>query len=335
MVYRIDFDTAPDVEAVVAELAATAAAAGAHMVPAFEDRAGRYRVEPWDITVDMDWQVHLSIPTRPDADPAAAVHRLYLLARDLDSLGLRGVDRELGTPVSSITDLDIPAAEFAAQIEKAKSPVPDAMPPANTDRVPWPTNWDSYTPFERIGGHLPGRDIPKPEALARFEQITSSIEARIAELGKLTRAHGFELGTGPDRVDQLTAWLIASLEDDGYGKLRPYWDSVLDDVAMFVGDALIKRIPYLSWTIPTKGTRRSTPHFYDTVVGGFKNLSFTTTEDVFMDVQPVCGITSANTYRPRDHQRLAELINMKDEPLPKFVPSPELQEALSRPDDED
>ncbi|MHA7666950.1 hypothetical protein [Mycolicibacterium sp. HS_4_1] len=76
MVYRIDFDIAPDSQAVVAELTATAAAAGAHMTPAFEDRAGRYRIEPWDITVDMDWQVHLSIPTRPGADPATADLRL-------------------------------------------------------------------------------------------------------------------------------------------------------------------------------------------------------------------------------------------------------------------
>jgi hypothetical protein len=283
----------------------------------------------------MDWQVHLSIPTRPDADPASAVQRLYLLARDLDSLGLRGVDRELGTPISSITDLDIPTAEFTAQIEKAKSPVPDAVPPVNTDRVPWPTNWDGYTPFERIAGTTPGSELSADEALARFEQITSSIDQRITELDKLTRAHGFELSTRPEQVDQLTSWLIASIEDDGCGPFRPYWDSVLHDVAMFVGDALIKRIPYLYWTIPTKGTRRSTPHYRETVVGGFKNLSFTTTEDVFMDVLRVGGVLYADTYWPSDQQTLSRLINMKDEPLPKFVPSPELQEALSRPDDED
>ncbi|SEB18039.1 MULTISPECIES: hypothetical protein [unclassified Mycobacterium] len=334
MVYRIDFDKAPDAEAVVAELAATAAAAGAHMVPAFEDRPGRYRIEPWDITVDMDWQVHLSIPTRPDADPASAVQRLYLLARDLDSLGLRGVDRELGTPISSITDLDIPTAEFAAQIEKAKSPVPDAVPPVNTDRVPWPTNWDSYTPFERIGGKTPGSELSEAEALARFEQITSSIDQRITELGKLTRAHGFNLSTQPEDVKQLTDWLIASIEDDGYGQLRPYWDSVLYDVAMFVGDAAIKRIPYLYWTIPTKGTRRSTPHFRETVIGGFKNTPSSTTEDVFRDIAGMSAVAYVGAREVFINKRL-QLLTKKDEPLPKFVPSPELQDALSRTDDED
>lgn len=323
MVYRIDFDKAPDAAALVSELTSTAANAGAQVVSAFEDRAGRYRIEPWDITLDVDWQVHLSIPTRPDVDATLAVDRLYLLARDLDSLGLHGTDRELAAPISDITNLDAPAREFAAQIEKSKSPVPDALAPVDTDRVPWPTNWNGYTPFQRIGGRVAGSELSADDALARFEQVTSSIAGRITELGKLTRANGFELGTDPGHIEQLKDWLIHSIEDAGHRELRPYWQSVLYDVAIFAGESLIQRIPYLKWTVPTKGTRRSTPHFRETVVGGFQNTLFTT-EDVFSEVLGMGAVVYTDARQVFLDRRLAA-ITMRDEPEPKFEPPESLK----------
>ncbi|MFD6196411.1 hypothetical protein ACFWE3_06860 [Mycobacteriaceae bacterium NPDC060252] len=324
MVYRIDFDKAPDTEAMVAELTSTAANANAQMVPAFEERAGRYRVEPWGITVDVDWQVHLSIPTRPDADPALAVERLYLLARDLGSLGLRGVDRELGTPVSDITGLDAPAREFAAQIERSKSPVPDALAPVDTDRVPWPTNWNGYMPFERIGGRIPSADLSKVDAQARFEQVTSSLAERITELGKLTHANGLELGASPERHAQLMDWLLSSIEDAGHGDLRSYWQSVLYDVAIFVGESLIQRIPYLTWTFAAKGSRRTVESYQGTVIGGFtKTLS--PTLDVFREFDSLGAVTEKGGISPRRKQFLSLLINKKDEPEPKFEPPESLK----------
>lgn len=324
MVYRIDFGKAPDTEAMVAELTSTASNAGAQVVPAFEDRAGRYRIEPWDITVDVDWQVHLSIPTRPDADPALAVERLYLLARDLDSLGLRGVDRELGTSTSDITSLDAPAREFAAQIERSKSQVPDVLGPVNTDRVPWPTNWNGYRPFERVGGRIPSEDLSKEDARARFEQITSSINDRVTELGKLIRANGFELGASPERQAQLMDWLLSSIEDAGHGDLRPHWQSVLYDVAIFVGESLIQRIPYLTWTFVTKGSRRTVESYQGTVVGGFtKTLS--PTLDVFREFASLIAATEKDGIGPRRKQFISQLINKRDEPAPKFEPPESLK----------
>ncbi|SHZ62562.1 Uncharacterised protein [Mycobacteroides abscessus subsp. bolletii] len=335
MVYRIDFDKASDTEAMIAELTSTAANAGAQVVSAFEERAGRYRIEPWDITLDVDWQVHLSIPTRPDVDATLAVDRLYLLARDLDSLGLRGIDRELGTPISGITNLDAPAREFAAQIERSKSPVPDALAPIDTDRVPWPTNWNGYTPFERIGGRIPSEDLSKDDARARFEQVTSSVDERITELGKLVLANGFELGTSPEQVEELTNWLIHSIEDAGHNQLRPHWQSVLYDMAIFVGESLIQRIPYLTWTFVAKGTRRSVESYQGTVIGGFtKTLS--PTFDVFRVVTTLIGATeldtplgAGSTQQPdvsaRRMKLLSDLINKKDEPEPKFEPPESLK----------
>lgn len=323
MVYRIDFDTAPDTEAMVAELTSTAANAGAQVVPVFEDRAGRYRIAPWDITIDVDWQVHLSIPTRPDADPAIAVERLYLVARDLDSLGLRGIDRELGTPISDITTLDAPAREFAAQVERSKSPVPDALAPVDTDRVPWPTNWSGYTPFQRTGGRMAGSELSVDDARARFEQVTSSVDERITELGKLVRANGFELGTSPEHIEHLKDWLVRSIEDAGHRELRPYWQSVLYDVAIFAGESLIQRIPYLKWTVPTKGTRRATPHFRETVVGGFRNTLFSTV-DVFGEVLGMSAVIYTDARQVFLDRRLAA-ITMRDEPEPKVEPPESLK----------
>ncbi len=343
MVYRIDFDKAPDEEAMVAELMSTVTDAGAQVIPAFEERVGRYRIEPWDITLDVDWQVHLSIPTRPEADPDVAIERLYLLARDLDSLGMHGFDRELGTPVSDTAGLDAPTREFATQIEKSKSPVPDVLGPVDTDRVPWPVNWDGYIPFGRIGGLIPSEDLSKEDAKARFEQVASSIDERINELGKLTRTHGFELVNSPAHIEQLTNWVIGSIEDAGHGELRAYWQSVLYDVAIFVGKSLIQRIPYLKWTFVAKGSRRTVENYQGTVIGGFtKTLS--PTFDVFTAVAFIGGATELDITPGTGNARLdvsarrktllSDLINKKDEPAPKFEPSAELREALSQVEEE-
>jgi hypothetical protein len=55
---------------------------------------------------------------------------------------------------------------------------------------------------------------------------------------------------------------------------------------------------------------------------------------VFRDVGGMSAIAYAGAREVFINKRL-QLLTKKDEPLPKFVPSPELQDALSRTDDED
>ncbi|WP_237158285.1 hypothetical protein [Mycobacteroides franklinii] len=285
-------------------------------------RAGRYRIdglEPWDIVVDVqDWGTFLSAPTRPDANPAIQVQRLYQLASELEKSGIHGRDRELGVSICAVTDLSAPAEEFAKQIQQSRSPAPDLMAPADTERVPWPTNWDGYEPFAPIGGQTWWADLSKEDAVRRCEDIASRTDERMAALAALTRVNGFELGSAPKDIENLSQWLIYSVEDAGLNTYRPGWESVVDDIAIFLGHILIDRIPHLHWTVNIKGTRRTTPHFQETVLGGFKNPRPGRADgkfDIFGAVRGVAGAAiTLNELRPSDEVKFAAITEITDEP---------------------
>lgn len=319
MVYRIDFDGQVDEHAVVTTLRNSLRTDGASALPD-PVRAGRYRissVDPWDIVVDvLDWGTFLSAPTRPDADPTAQIERLYRLAWELEKLGLQGRDRELDVSISTVTDLSEPAAEFATKMQQSRSPATDLIAPVDTDRVPWPTNWADYEIFTPVGGQTWWADLSKEEAVRRCEDIVFRTDQRVAALAALTRVNGFELGYAPSDIEHLSQWLIHSVEEARYNVFRSAWESVIYDIAIFLGHILIERVPHLHWTVSTKGNRRATPHFQETVLGGFENLRLNGghTVDVFGSVKRVAGAAiTLNELRSSDEEMFVAITETKDE----------------------
>ncbi|CPW99320.1 Uncharacterised protein [Mycobacteroides abscessus] len=316
MVYRIDLggETVNE-HRVVEALTETAHVMGAAVVAARE-RKGRYRVdgatEPWDIVVDVNGQVHLSAPTRPDADPAVQVARLYELAGSLRPIGLAGVDRELQLPIEAVTALDVPAKQFAEEMEQSKSISPDLQPPADTDRVPWPVNWSEYEPFARVGGFAWGVDLSREDAVARYNQVVECAPERIEALRGLARAHGLDFGPAPEQLDKLNEWFINSVEDaPGAYTLRPECHSVLYDITIFIGQTLVERNPALRWSVTTKGSRRTVPHFQETVVSGFKDAPYGL--DVFEHVLRVgAAATALNGLRPEHETTFSSLVEASE-----------------------
>lgn len=80
---------------------------------------------------------------------------------------------------------------------------------------------------------------------------------RKEELVQLLARNGIQLDTSNDAIQQANDWFRHEVEPDtrNTDRLRPLWYAVVNDLALYLGDAMIERNPRLSWTLVT-GPRR-------------------------------------------------------------------------------
>lgn len=81
--------------------------------------------------------------------------------------------------------------------------------------------------------------------------------ARIEMLRQLLTANGVELNSTDAAVQDLNDWFYANVEPDpkNRGRLLPDWYSVVNDIALFLGEVMIERHPNLRWEFFTWGRR--------------------------------------------------------------------------------
>jgi hypothetical protein len=81
--------------------------------------------------------------------------------------------------------------------------------------------------------------------------------ARIEMLRRLLEANGVELGIADPGIQDLNDWFRANVQadPDTPGRLLPEWYSVINDVALFLGDVIIGRCPGLRWEFYTGGKK--------------------------------------------------------------------------------
>jgi len=74
-------------------------------------------------------------------------------------------------------------------------------------------------------------------------------QARIEMLRQLLKANGVDLSDTDDGILRLNEWFLANVEPDPEqpGRLLPEWYSVVNDVALFLGEVIIERCPGLRW----------------------------------------------------------------------------------------
>ena len=117
-------------------------------------------------------------------------------------------------------------------------------------------NWQSYEEYvPRVPG-LP-QDMSRVEARKAFEHFLASRPTRIAVLRRLLADNGIELDTSDGGIQRLNDWFYDSVEadPDRPGYLLPIWYSVVFDIAMFLGAAMIERHPNLRWEFFTWGKK--------------------------------------------------------------------------------
>jgi hypothetical protein len=117
-------------------------------------------------------------------------------------------------------------------------------------------DWDEYEPFDP-GFTGPLHELSTADARAAFSRLMAAKTNRKEELVQLLARNGLQLDTSKDAIQQANDWFLHEVEPDTRNKdrLRSVWYAVVNDLALYLGDAMIERNPRLSWTLVTSPRR--------------------------------------------------------------------------------
>ena len=130
-------------------------------------------------------------------------------------------------------------------------------------------DWDAYEVYDP-GTAGPLHAMPRAEARRAFKHLMSAKESRIDALRKLLKANGIELTRSDAGIQDLNDWFRTNVQPDPRDpeRLLPEWYSVVNDIALFLGDVLISRHPNLRWELFTSGARNTS--YQRHVIMGFR-----------------------------------------------------------------
>lgn len=120
-----------------------------------------------------------------------------------------------------------------------------------------PVNWDGYEPYVPTLAAQPAAcwgpsTLPRAQAKREFEKKLSERPGRHEMLRRLLWTNGgLELARSDGGILTLNDWFVGNVEadPDKSGSLLTLWYSVINDIALFLGDTLIERCPQLSWQL--------------------------------------------------------------------------------------
>ena len=133
-------------------------------------------------------------------------------------------------------------------------------------------NWADYEIFHPgVAGPL--NTLPRAQARRAFDQLMNEKHNRVEMLRRLVKANGVDLSGSDDGLQNLNDWFRANVQADPGepGRLLPVWYSVVNDVALFLGDAMIERCPGLRWEFFTGGKKDAAYHRH--VIMGFSQVA--------------------------------------------------------------
>jgi hypothetical protein len=108
-------------------------------------------------------------------------------------------------------------------------------------------DWDGYEPYDP-GVRGPLHELPRAAARAAFHRLMDSRRERRTALARLLEANGLRLDQSDGGLQALDNWFKKSVEPDPEkepGTLMPIWYSVVNDMALYLGDTIIERAPAL------------------------------------------------------------------------------------------
>lgn len=118
-------------------------------------------------------------------------------------------------------------------------------------------DWNSYELYHPGVSALPNT-LSRADARRAYERLMQAKPARIEMLRQLLTANGVELNSTDAAVQDLNDWFYANVEPDpkNPGRLLPDWYSVVNDIALFLGEVMIERHPNLRWEFFTWGQKK-------------------------------------------------------------------------------
>lgn len=117
-------------------------------------------------------------------------------------------------------------------------------------------NWDDYKIYDP-GVRGPLHELSRKDARGAFDRLMKQKAARIEMLERLAANNGVELDGSDVSLQDLNDWLRDEVETDPSqpGRLKPTWYSVVNDIALYLGDLMIGRCPSLCWAFYTGGVK--------------------------------------------------------------------------------
>ncbi len=133
------------------------------------------------------------------------------------------------------------------------------------------TNWDGYETYHP-GVFGPPKTLPRSEARLAFVRLMTAKPQRIEMLRRLLMASGVELSSADSAIQDVNDWFRVNVEadPDKPGRLLAEWYSVVNDVALFLGDAIIERCPRLHWEFFVWGKKNVS--YQQPVIMGFSKV---------------------------------------------------------------
>ena len=159
---------------------------------------------------------------------------------------------------SEVTGRIGPSGPLAAVLEKAG--------------IPWCCRHDQLGQLRDL---QPGRHRSDEHAssVGRAPRLRPMAEkpARIEMLRQLLKTNG-ELSNTDDGILRLNEWFLANVEPDPDqpGRVLPEWYSVVNDVALSLGEVIIERCPGLRWEFFTGGKKDAS--YQRHVIMGFSHV---------------------------------------------------------------
>jgi hypothetical protein len=133
-------------------------------------------------------------------------------------------------------------------------------------------DWGSYVPFNP-GVTQPLHEVSARDARAAFDRLMKERPRRLEELAKLLAEQGVALSSSDGGIQDVNDWFRRCVEADpnSPGRLRPVWYSVVNDLALFLGETIIARSPSLGWVLFDKGKKDVS--FQRHVISGFTQVA--------------------------------------------------------------
>lgn len=123
-------------------------------------------------------------------------------------------------------------------------------------------DWTGYEIFDPEVDR-PLHEVDRRRAKRHFERLMAQKEERKSQLaGLLARNDGPGLGDDDASVSALDRWYRERLQADPQRphRLLPEWYSVVNDMALHLGDLAIARCPWLHWELFVWGRKDASYH---------------------------------------------------------------------------
>lgn len=130
------------------------------------------------------------------------------------------------------------------------------------------SNYECFDP----GVDRPLSEVTKAEAQKHYDHLMSQKSRRIAQLKDLLKHSGVDLNGDDSSIQKLNDWFFKNVEpsEKDPESLMPIWYSVVNDIALFLGEEIIRRAPNLRWQLFLSGKKNLS--YQRPVVIGFSKV---------------------------------------------------------------